>query len=149
MHDKHHKSKFQINWENIQNISGNVNLKIVKSSFKKKKKKDHYSKREMSKTNKLGAQKKKKISQYTYKSNSTSLGLRVINNIGKIPLTVYHINNIFESWDHPVVIEAQGNKHSHLKYNLTITISNFKTHITFVPENISQIFFHKGSMLQS
>lgn len=39
MHDKHHKSKFQINWENIQNISGNVNLKIVKSSFKKKKKK--------------------------------------------------------------------------------------------------------------
>ena len=92
---------------------------------------------------------KKKISQYTYKSNSTSLGLRVINNIGKIPLTVYHINNIFESWDHPVLIEAQGNKHSHLKYNLTITISNFKTHITFVPENISQIFFHKGSILQS
>ena len=87
----------------------------------------------------------KKISQYTYKSNSTSLRLREINNIGKIPLTAYHINNIFESWDHPVFIEAQGNKH----YNLTITISNFKTHITFVPENISQIFFHKGSILQS
>ena len=38
MHDKHHKIKFQINWENIQNISGNVNLKIVTSSFEKKNK---------------------------------------------------------------------------------------------------------------
>lgn len=37
MHDKHHKIKFQINWENIQNISGNVNLQIVISSFKKNK----------------------------------------------------------------------------------------------------------------
>lgn len=95
----------------------------------------------MSKTNKLGAQKKNKISQYTYKSDSTSLGLREINNIGKIPLPVYHINNIFESWDHPVLIEAWGNKHSHLRYNLTITISNFKTHITFVPENMPQVIF--------
>lgn len=48
----------------------------------------------MSKTNKLGAQKKNKISQYTYTSDSTSLGLREINNIGKTPLPVYHINNI-------------------------------------------------------
>lgn len=103
----------------------------------------------MSKTNKLGAQKKKKISQYTYKSNSTSLGLREINNIGKIPLTVYYINNIFESWDHPVLSEAWGNKHSHLKFNLTITIPNFKTHITVILENILQIFFHKCSILQS
>lgn len=37
MHDKHYKIKFQINWENIQNISGNVKLKTVISSFKKTK----------------------------------------------------------------------------------------------------------------
>lgn len=35
MHDKRYKIKFQINWENIQNISGNVKLKTVISSFKK------------------------------------------------------------------------------------------------------------------
>lgn len=35
MHDKRYKIKFQINWENIQNISGNVKLTTVISSFKK------------------------------------------------------------------------------------------------------------------